>query len=197
MIGTQMVAKGLDFPNVSLVGVIGADRALNSDDYRSFERTFDLLTQVIGRAGRATGQGVAVIQTNDNDNRIIDLARQQDYEAFYNEEILSRKINIFPPYCDLCLIVLQSDSESLCKKAAFSLFNSVKSLIAEEYKEQHLIILGPNPASVFRVGGKYRYRMLIKCKYSARFRDMIKKACKDCDKKSVSISVDINPENVI
>lgn len=197
MIGTQMVAKGLDFPNVSLVGVIGADRALNSDDYRSFERTFDLLTQVIGRAGRATGQGIAVIQTNDNDNRIIDLAREQDYEAFYNEEILSRKINIFPPYCDLCLIVLQSDSESVCKKEAVFLFNSIKELIESDYTDQHLVILGPNPASVFRVGGKYRYRMLIKCRYSARFRDMIKMACKDCDSKSVSISVDINPENVI
>lgn len=197
MIGTQMVAKGLDFPNVSLVGVIGADKALNSDDYRSFERTFDLLTQVIGRAGRAKGHGIAVIQTNDNDNRIIDLARQQDYEAFYSEEILSRKVNIFPPYCDLCLIVLQSDSESVCKKEAFSLFHSIKELIESDYTDQHLVILGPNQASVFRIGGKYRYRMLIKCRYSARFRDMIKTACKDYDKKKVSISVDINPENVI
>ncbi|MBO4734370.1 MAG: primosomal protein N', partial [Clostridia bacterium] len=103
MVGTQMVAKGLDFPNVSLVGVIGADRALATDDYRSFERTFDLLTQVVGRAGRAENNGIAVIQTSDTDNHIIDLAKEQNYEAFYNEEIVDRQIKIFPPFCDLCL----------------------------------------------------------------------------------------------
>lgn len=197
MIGTQMVAKGLDFPNVSLVGVIGADRALGGDDYRGFERTFDLLTQVVGRAGRADGRGVAVIQTSDVDNHIIDLAKSQDYEAFYSEEIIDRKLKIYPPYCDLCLIWSQSPFENMAKTAVFEVFSAIKSMIKEEYTDQHLIILGPNAAFVPRVGGKYRYRMLIKCKNSARFREMVAKACDIGRKKDVTISVDINPESII
>ena len=197
MIGTQMVAKGLDFPNVSLVGVIGADRALSGDDYRSFERTFDLLTQVVGRAGRSDGRGIAVIQTSDTDNHIIDLAKRQDYEAFYSEEILDRKLKIYPPYCDLCLIWSQSALESMAKSGIMNIFNAIKDMISLEFSDQHLIILGPNPAFVPRVGGKYRYRMLIKCKNSSRFREMIVKACECGREREVSIGVDINPENII
>lgn len=197
MIGTQMVAKGLDFPNVSLVGVIGADRALAGDDYRSFERTFDLLTQVIGRAGRADGQGVAVIQTNDTDNHIIELAKKQDFEAFYNEEIRDRKLKIFPPYCDLCLVWTQSSSEFAAKTAVFKIFDGIKDLIKSVFFDQHLIILGPNPAAVPRVAGKYRYRMLIKCKNSLRFREMISKAIEPVHKGDVFVGVDVNPETVI
>ena len=197
MIGTQMVAKGLDFPNVSLVGVIGADRALSGDDYRGFERTFDLLTQVIGRAGRADGNGIAVIQTNDTDNHIIELAKNQDYQAFYNEEIVDRKIKIFPPFCDLCLVWTQSVSDTIAATAISSIFSGIKKLISEEYSDLHLIILGPASAYVPKVGGRYRYRMLIKCKNSARFREMITKACDVSGGKNVSVGIDINPENVI
>ena len=197
MIGTQMVAKGLDFPNVSLVGVIGADRALGGDDYRAFERTFDLLTQVVGRAGRADGKGIAVVQTSDVDNHIIDLAKNQDYEEFFREEIIDRKLKIYPPYCDLCLVWSQSPVEGEAKAGIFEVFSAIKGMISNEYADQHLIILGPNAAFVPRVGGKYRYRMLIKCKNSARFRDMIAKACDTGRKKDVSISIDINPESII
>ncbi|MBR5922594.1 MAG: primosomal protein N' [Clostridia bacterium] len=197
MVGTQMVAKGLDFPNVSLVGVIGADRALSGDDYRGYERTFDLITQVIGRAGRADGNGIAVIQTSDTDNHIIDLAKSQDYEAFYNEEIIDRMNKTFPPYCDLCLVWAQSQSSDSAKSAIFEIFGAVKKLISEEYSDMHLIILGPNAAYVPRVGGKYRYRMLIKCKNSRRFRSMISKACEITKKGDISVGLDINPENII
>ncbi|MBO4694157.1 MAG: primosomal protein N' [Clostridia bacterium] len=197
MVGTQMVAKGLDFPNVSLVGVIGADRALSGDDYRGYERTFSLLTQVIGRAGRADGNGIAVIQTSDTDNHIIELAKKQDYEAFYDEEIIDRRIKIFPPYCDLCLIWTQSASESLSKSAILKIFNCIKELITEEYPDLHLIILGPNSAYISKVGGKYRYRMIIKCKNNQRFRDMISRACNIGSGNGLSVGIDINPENVI
>ena len=108
MLGTQMVAKGLDFPNVTVVGVIGADRALNSDDFRGYERTFSLLTQVVGRAGRSGDKGVAVIQTNDIDNNIISLAQSQDYDAFFTEEIANRKLMIYPPYCDIVSVLVSS-----------------------------------------------------------------------------------------
>lgn len=197
MVGTQMVAKGLDFPKVSLVGVIGADRALSGDDYRGFERTFDLITQVVGRAGRSDIRGIAVIQTNDSDNHIIELAKRQDYEAFYKEEIADRRIKIFPPYCDLCLIWSQSLSQNDAKAAILKAFDEIKRLISEEYPDQHLIILGPSSAFIPKVGGKYRYRMLIKCKNNSRFREMISAACKVAGMPNVSIGIDINPENVI
>ncbi len=197
MVGTQMVAKGLDFPKVSLVGVIGADRALSGDDFRGFERTFDLLTQVVGRAGRADGKGIAVVQTSDSDNHIIELAREQNYEKFYEEEIVDRQIKIFPPYCDLCLIWSQAVSETAAKSAILKVFGEIKNLIASDYSDQHLIILGPNSAYVPKVGNRYRYRMFIKCKNSARFREMITKALKAVNDRDAYIGVDINPENII
>lgn len=197
MVGTQMVAKGLDFPNVSLVGVIGADKALSGDDYRGAERTFDLITQVIGRAGRADGDGIAVIQTNDTDNHIIELAKEQDFEKFYAEEINDRQIKIFPPFCDLCLVWTQSSFEDASKKAIFQIFNEIKNLISNKFKDLHLIILGPNAASVPKIGGKYRYRMLIKCKNSSRFREMISTACTTSGIPGVSVGIDINPESVM
>ena len=197
MIGTQMVAKGLDFPNVSLVGVIGADRALANDDYRAFERTFDLLTQVVGRAGRTNGDGIALIQTSDIDNHIIELAKAQDYDMFYNEEIADRKIKTFPPFCDLCLVWTQSSSESLAKSSAFEILDAIKKQIGQEFSDLHIIVLGPSAASVPKVNGKYRYKMLIKCKNNARFREMINIAVKTTAKRDVLTGIDINPESII
>lgn len=197
MIGTQMVAKGLDFPNVSLVGVIGADRALAGDDYRSFERTFDLLTQVVGRAGRADGNGIAVVQTFDNDNHIIDLAQAQDYEQFFKEEIAARQIKIFPPYCDLCLIWTQSASEAAARAGINELFKNIKEAVSDEFSDQRLIILGPSSAFIPRVAGKYRFKMLIKCKNTPRFKELIRNATLKLPKGEISVGIDINPESVI
>ena len=197
MVGTQMVAKGLDFPKVSLVGVIGADRALATDDYRGFERTFDLLTQVVGRAGRADGKGISVIQTNDTDNHIIELAKEQNFDAFYAEEIIDRKLKLFPPYCDLCLIWSQSVKQSAADESIKKVFSGIKEMVNGEYADLHLIILGPSPAYVPRVAGKYRYRMLIKCKNNARFRQMISKVTQSAFKTDVHIGIDIKPETII
>ncbi len=197
MLGTQMVAKGLDFPRVTVVGVIGADRALYSDDYRGYERTFSLLTQVVGRAGRSENPGVAVIQTNDTDNNIIALAQKQDYDAFFIEEIANRKLMIFPPYCDICMIYVQSYDSTIASDTINEVFTNIKQAVADEYSDIKLIILGPAPATVPKVNNKYRYRIIIKTKNSARFRQMIRTATEIKLKRDTYIGVDINPENII
>ena len=197
MIGTQMVAKGLDFPNVTVVGVIGADRALYSDDYRGYERTFALLTQVVGRAGRAENKGIAVIQTNDTDNNIITLAQSQDYDAFFKEEILNRKLMIYPPYCDICMIYVQSMDSNIARETINVIFTNIRQLVAGDYNDVKLIILGPSPATVPKVNNKYRYRIIIKAKNNSRFREMIRKASDIKLKKDTYVGVDINPENII
>lgn len=197
MLGTQMVAKGLDFPRVTVVGVVGADRALYSDDYRGYERTFSLLTQVVGRAGRSENPGIAVIQTNDTDNNIISLAQQQNYDAFFDEEILNRKLMIFPPYCDICMVYVQSYDATVASDTINEVFNNIRQLVAGEYKDIKLIILGPSPATVPKVNNKYRYRIIIKTKNSLRFREMIRTATEIKPKRDTYIGVDINPENII
>ncbi|MBQ0110932.1 MAG: primosomal protein N', partial [Oscillospiraceae bacterium] len=118
MVGTQMVAKGLDFPDVTLVGVLCADNALYFDDYRAFERSFSLITQVVGRSGRGDNEGRAVIQTNDPDNFVIEMARRQDYDSFNDTEIKTRKLMIYPPYCDLVMLAFTADSKSAASTAA-------------------------------------------------------------------------------
>lgn len=197
MLGTQMVAKGLDFPKVTLVGVIGADRALYSDDYRGFERTFSLLTQVVGRAGRSGGTSKAIIQTADTENNIIELAKNQDYESFYNSEILTRKLMIFPPYCDLCQVCVSSANRELALNSINEILSNIKKLTEDDYKDIKLIILGPTPAAVPKVNNKYRFRMIIKCKNSSKFREMLRNATDIKLKYDTVISLDINPETVI
>ena len=197
MLGTQMVAKGLDFPNVTVVGVIGADRATYSEDYRGFERTFSLLTQVVGRAGRAGGEGRAVIQTVDPHNSVISLACRQDYEAFYNEEIMTRKVMVLPPFCDICVICVQSADRGAADGALRDIFGRIRSLISGDYKDVHTIILGPAVAAVPKISNRYRYRLTVKCRDNRRFRDMLRQAIDIKLSRDVSVSVDINPETVI
>lgn len=197
MLGTQMVAKGLDFPHVTVVGVIGADRALYGDDYRGYERTFSLLTQVVGRAGRADDVGTAVIQTNDTQNNVITLAQAQDYDAFYQEEILNRKLLVFPPFCDICMIYTQSSEQDFALNAVNEIFGNIKSAVGGDYSDVKLIILGPSAANVPKVNGKYRYRMIIKVKNNRRFREMINEAVNIKLKKDTYVGIDINPENII
>ena len=139
MIGTQMVAKGLDFPSVTLVGVVNADQLLYGNDFRGYEKTFSLLTQVIGRSGRSE-DGTAVIQTIAPDNEIIELSKQQDYEKFFETEILQRKLLVYPPYCDLCVVGFSGVSKDMCMKVADSFFAQITSKIQNEYADQKIII---------------------------------------------------------
>ena len=196
-----MVAKGLDFSNVTLVGVLGADGLLYSDDYRCFERAFSLLTQVVGRSGRGENKGTALIQTVTPDNTVIGFAAEQDYDKFYEQEILTRKIMIYPPYCELCLIGFVGENKEEVRASATAFFDRIRSLNERTYTSVKMIILGPSQASIPRVGGKYRYRIIIKTKNTSDFRKIISTALKDFGRdrrnKNVTAFADLNPDSVM
>lgn len=197
LIGTQMVAKGLDFPNVTLVGVINADQMLYSDDYRSYERAFSLLTQVVGRSGRGDSKGVAVIQTSTPENYVIGLSAKQDYDTFYKGEIGVRKALLYPPFSDICLIGYQGIIEGATIKCANAFQNALISKIKNNYSSMPLRVLGPSQAYVYKVNNKYRYKTIIKCRNSKDFRSVIKETLLEFSKnkefKNIGITVDINP----
>lgn len=197
LIGTQMVAKGLDFPNVTLVGVINADQMLYSDDYRSYERAFSLLTQVVGRSGRGDSKGVAVIQTSTPENYVIGLSAKQDYDTFYKGEIGVRKALLYPPFSDICLIGYQGIMEGATIKCANAFQNALINKIKTNYSNMPLRVLGPSQAYVYKVNNKYRYKTIIKCRNSKDFRSVIKETLLEFSKnkefKNIGITVDINP----
>ncbi len=202
LLGTQMVAKGLDFENVTLVGVISVDSLLYNDDFRSLERTFSLLTQVVGRSGRGRFAGKALIQTTSPQNEIISMASRQDYIEFFESEIEVRRLLIYPPFCDMCVLAFVSQSESDSEGAARRFLGRLSELAEkEEYKGEKLIVLGPSPAKIARMNGKYRYRLIIKCKNSIRFRAMISQLLKETGKdkmfSDVTVIADINPESIL
>lgn len=200
MLGTQMVAKGLDFSNVTLVGVLSADQSMFSDDFRAFERTFSLLTQVIGRSGRGDDKGLAIVQTSQPENDIIELACEQDYDSFYNTEIMTRKVMIYPPYCDIVMLGVTAISHDITKLAAKKLFKIIKDELENSENKIKMIILGPTSATVPRVNSKYRQRIILKTKNNAQFRELLHKVLLkfyDSVDKSVGVFVDINPESLI
>ena len=197
LIGTQMVAKGLDFPNVTLVGVLNADRMLYLDDYRSFENTFSLLTQVVGRSGRGSQKGRAIIQTFTPENPIIHLAAAQDYDAFYRSEIALRKAMLYPPFVTMCLVGFVSESAVLTSRAAGEFMQRMTQLLRSDYPDIPLRVLGPSPASVFKVSNKYRYKLLLKCRNDARFREMLSRMLvsfsADREYNAVTVYADVDP----
>ncbi len=201
LIGTQMVAKGLDFPSVTLVGVLNADQMLHNNDYRAYERGFSLLTQVIGRAGRADANGMAVIQTAQPDHELVALATGQDYESFFEQEIQLRKMMEYPPYCDICVIGFVGVRRDAVERASFEMLRLLKEYVGREYASLPLKILGPAPAQVVKVGGKYRYRMMIKCRNQKPFREMLGKALTEMGTikgfGGVSVFADMNPEGIL
>ena len=173
LVGTQMVAKGLDFPNVTLVGVLNTDQALYADDYRNYERAFSLLTQVVGRSGRGKEKGSAVIQTYTPDNLIIAMAARQDYDAFYNTEIKMREMMLYPPFADICLVGFVGENQPLTLRAAAAFLDMFAKDARKDYPAMPLRILGPSPASVVKVSNKYRYKLIIKCRNSKDFRALL------------------------
>lgn len=196
LIGTQMVAKGLDFPNVTLVGVLSADQMLYTDDYRSYERAFSLLTQVVGRSGRGSEKGMAVIQTYTPENNIITMAAQQDYDNFFSGEIAIRKAMLYPPFADICLIGFVGNNQLSTIKSSKEFLSCLIMLSKQQYSDIPLRILGPSPASVLKVSNKFRYKLIIKCRNNLRFRKMLSTLLIDFDKKSefkdVTVYADMN-----
>ena len=174
MCGTQMIGKGLDFPNVTLVGVVSVDKALFTGDFRSYERTFSLVTQVVGRGGRGKRPGRAIMQTNMPDHYVLQLAAQQDYDRFYVEEIALRRALMFPPVCDLCVIGFSGLREDRVKAAAERFLAMLGERIREEQLKLPLRVLGPAAAGYGRLNGKYRWRLLLKCKNTAEMRTFIR-----------------------
>jgi primosomal protein N' (replication factor Y) len=201
LIGTQMVAKGLDFPDVTLVGVISVDQQFYNDDFRSLEKTFSLLTQVVGRSGRGQSKGIAIIQTLTPENEIIQTAADQDYEKFFTTEIRIRKAMVYPPYCDLCVLGISGEDSMRVHVASLNIIDSIRRLTDGEFKGEKIIVLGPVPARVSRIAGRYRYRIIIKCRNSDRFRSMISEILKetgtDAKYKNVSVYADMNPDSIL
>ena len=199
LLGTQMVTKGHDFPAVTLVGVLSADASLYLDDYRAAEKTFAMLTQVIGRAGRADREGEAIIQTSNPDHECIRLACQQNYEDFYRAEIRLRKELCFPPFCDIAVIALSSSLELALQKAAQQLSSYLIELSKSEFSDIPLVIFGPFEAPVYKVDSKYRIRTVIKCRLNKRSRELFSRIIKNfstLNAKNVNISVDFNPSTL-
>ena len=199
LLGTQMVTKGHDFPDVTLVGVLLADASLYLDDYRAAERTFAMLTQVIGRAGRADKAGRAVIQTNNPDHEIITLARKQDYEGFFAREIKLRKLLSFPPFCDIVLMNIVSENEGELALACKRLYEDFRTSAMKDYADLPMVVFGPFEAPVYKVDGKYRMRMVIKCRLVKRSRALFSSLLADFGRKSkgkTSLSIDFNPTNL-
>ncbi len=173
LVGTQMVAKGLDFPNVTLVGVLNTDLMLYADDYRSYERSFSLLTQVVGRSGRGEDKGLAVIQSFTPDNLIISMAAKQDYNAFFNTEIGVREAMLYPPFADICLVGFVGENQALTLKGANEFLSEFAARASRDHPKLPLRLLGPSPALVVRVSNKYRYKLIIKCKNNREFRRLL------------------------
>lgn len=197
LIGTQMVAKGLDFPNVTLVGVINADQMLYSDDYRSFERAFSMLTQVVGRSGRGDTEGNAVIQTFTPENPVIELAANQDYLSFFEGEIALRRAMIYPPFADLLLLGFVGENKEKTIACAKSFFAKLRQKLDEELPDYPIRVLGPSPALVSKVSNKYRYKIIIKCRSTSAFRVVISGLLadfgRDRDFKDITVYADSDP----
>ena len=175
MVGTQMVAKGLDFEDVTLVGVLGIDSLLFAQGFRAYENVFSLITQVVGRSGRAKDPGFAIIQTTDPDNPVLNLAAAQDYDAFFEQEIAYRKLGLYPPFCGLCVIGFAGAKEIETARAA-ARFAALLGQLAAKQPDLPLRVLGPTPGSIEKINDTYRYKLTIKCRNDRRFRDLVRSA---------------------
>ncbi len=192
LLGTQMVAKGLDFPHVTLVGVISADLSLNIADFRAAERTFQLLTQVAGRAGRGDKKGEVLIQTYAPNHYAILAARTHDYHSFYNREIKERSGLAYPPFTRIILILISAANESDVIGAAEEINRVIRQLSHPSISD----ILGPAPAPISKIQGKYRWQIFIKSDNNIELRRMIYEAIFPINAKHENVNVTINVDPV-
>lgn len=195
LIGTQMVTKGLDFKNVTLVGILAADISLNIPDYRANERTFQIVTQVAGRAGRGDKRGKVIIQSYTPGNAILKYAMENSYKELYNEEIRIRKIMNYPPFCNIMLVNMQSKDEEKLRKFITYSVEEIKNLL----KGYSFDILGPSPCIITRIKEYYRWQVIIKGELNKKIRLDIKELLYELYKNvynEIRISIDINPNNM-
>jgi len=199
LIGTQMVVKGHHFPNVTLVGVIAADSSLNLDDYRANERTFQILTQVAGRAGREKLEGKVIVQTYNPDNFAIECSKKQDYKTFYNTEIDLRKKLKYPPFCDIIVIGISSKKEEKVIEISEKLYNYLKQRVIKE--KIGILLYKPLPAPIDKIKNNYRWRMIIKCLYGEQVNNLISDGLEEIynsnNGQNVRVIVDLNPSNMM
>lgn len=197
LIGTQMVAKGLNLPNVTLVGVLDADLSLYTGGYRAGETTFNMLTQVVGRAGRGDAPGKAVIQTLVPEHSVIRLAARQDYEGFYNQEIELRRVQNAPPFGDIGVITFSGQEETAVLRGAVKLRDSLNDCLnLPEYRNERCSVLGPAPCAVPKINYHYRHQVTLRCRMSKNLRlllaHLLRQFAKDKANRGVSAFVDIN-----
>lgn len=200
LVGTQMVAKGLDFPGVTLAGIVAADQSLYLDDFRAAERTFSLLTQVVGRSGRGARSGRALIQTFTPEHEVIRCAARQDYAHFYRQEIALRQMNGYPPFTELFVLTFVGGEESAvlqaCQRAGAFLS---AALTHERYRGMAQRLMGPAPMSIVRINNKFRYRMTLTAKNCREIRELIahllRQMQQDRANRGISVFADKNPWN--
>ena len=200
MVGTQMVAKGLDFEDVTLVGVLGIDSLLFAQGFRAYENVFSLITQVVGRSGRARDPGFAIIQTTDPDNPVLNLAAAQDYDAFFEQEIAYRKLGLYPPFCGLCVIGFAGAKEIEAARAA-ARFATLLGQQAAKQPDLPLRVLGPTPGSIEKINDTYRYKLTIKCRNDRRFRDLVRSTLERYEQEKLpskaTVAVDLHSDGDI
>ena len=203
LIGTQMLSKGLDFENVTLVGILSADMILNFPDFKSFETTFQLITQVSGRAGRSYKEGRVVLQTYDTDHYSIRRAINYDFKGFYEDEIKIRKAFGYAPFNNMISVVVSGENENLVKRDIQNMYNSITYLLKERGITDFEFILGPNPCSISKINQNYRWQILFKDDNIEinLLKGIIKYICitkRDVVfSKEINISIDINPNSVL
>lgn len=197
LLGTQMVAKGLNLPNVMLVGVLDADLSLYTDNYRAAQTTFNMLTQVVGRAGRGDSDGRAVIQTVAPEHRVITLAAKQDYDSFFDMELQMRRIQQCPPFGDLVTVTFTGQDEGAVLRGAVKFRDSLSGCLRRsEYSDKLCTVLGPAPCPVPKINYNYRYRLTLRCSMDKALRTllahMLRQFSKDRENRGVSAFIDIN-----
>ncbi|GBF23422.1 primosomal protein N', partial [Candidatus Gastranaerophilus sp. (ex Termes propinquus)] len=198
LIGTQMIAKGLDNPNVVLVGVVNADLSFNLPDYRAPERGFSLLTQVAGRSGRGESLGKVIFQTFNSENFIIEKAQAQDYEAFYENEIELREHFDYPPFSKIIRLIISAPDDFRAERAGIEIASRLKEHIEKLSLTERLIILGPSPCIFERIRGEFRFNILVKNKLEERGHGII---CGFLRKillpKDIKMVVDVDPSDIL
>ncbi len=198
LIGTQMLAKGFDFPDVTTVGVLSADAILNLPFYNSSEKTFQLITQVSGRAGRGSKKGTVYVQTYEPENFIINAAKNNDYEVFINEELKLRKEFAFPPFINIINICLISKNEELVNKTAGEKYEELKELVKDMVKERSLLLYRPVPHSIYKVNDEYRINLFIKVSNHAlhELKKILRTVYMERDIENIRVSININTDTI-